>query len=611
MEFDFGGYVTRFDQKCSDGRIIKAKAFKHMDGIKVPLVWRHNYDSPDNVLGHAMLEYRDDGVYGYAKFNSTERGQLSKKLVEEKNLDKLSIYANGLVHEGADVVHGDIREVSLVISGANPGAVIDNVVLKHEDGYVTEIDDAAIITSGDVVEELSHEDSEEESVEHADENEDDETIEDVLESMTEKQYNTTMFLIEEALKTGKEPESRKDGDDGDDETEDQDEESEDNTEELKHSDEEGPQMKNNVFDGTKAGEKNTLTHDQQLAIFEDAKKNTKSLRESFLAHADTYGIKDIESLFPEAKNLRDTPDFVSRRMEWVGNVLNAVHKSPFSRIRSRAADITADDARARGYVKGNLKKEEVFSLLQRVTGPTTIYKKQKLDRDDIIDITDFDVVAWLRAEMRVMLDEEIARAILIGDGRGIMLPDGNPNPDKIDETKVRPIWKDEDFYAYHHMLSDGLTMADTSDEITRAMSEYRGSGSPTLYAPRTFVTDALLERDKLGRRLYDTKQALANALGVANIVEIDVMANQVREVEGEERELVGIIVNLRDYTIGADKGGKVGLFDDFDIDYNQYKYLIETRMSGTLTLPRSAIVIERPVGSSTTTTTTTSEDPLP
>ena len=566
MKFDFSGYVTRNDLKCADGRTIKHGAFKDNDGDKVPLVWQHLHDDPANILGHVLLENRADGVYGYASFNETEAGKNAKQFVRHKDVDKLSIYANKLVQNGSDVVHGVIREVSLVMAGANPGAYIDNISFQHGDTYTTSEEEAVIYTGLNIsLDDLKHSDQKDENMATETNGE---TVQDIFDSLSDKQKQVVYYLMGEVTSA---------------------EHSDIVGEAIMHSDEEGTYVQYNIFEGAapekKAGP--ALSHDQIKSIFTDAARSG-SLKDSFLAHAGTYGIDNIDYLFPDAKTITNSPDFISRRMEWVNGVINGTHHSPFSRIKSIAADITADEARARGFAKGNLKKEEVFGLLRRITGPTTIYKKQKLDRDDIVDITDLDVVAWLKAEMRVMLDEEIARAVLIGDGRDI------DSEDKIDESCIRPIWKDADMYAHHVQIPAATTDVDAKIEaIIRSRTHYKGSGSPVLYTTESFLTDMLLLKDTQGRRIYETEASLASALRVSKIEAVEPMENATRVDGPNTLKLLGIIVNLKDYTIGADKGGNISMFDDFDIDYNRYKYLIEARMSGTLTHPKSALVIEQ------------------
>lgn len=561
MKYDFSGWATKNNLKCSDGRTILKDAFKENDGQKVPLVWNHQHNDPNNVLGHALLENRNDGVYAYCAFNDTEAGQQAKQLVEHGDVASLSIYANKLKQRGNDVVHGVIREVSLVLAGANPGAFID-VVMSHGedsegDGVISMMEDIS----------LSNGEIDDNTISHAEENKEDKkvaedskdmTIKQIIDTMTEDQKNAMYYLIGKAIE-------------GDDEND-------------KGGDE---NMKHNVFDQTEDTQENTLSHDAMNTIISDAKRYG-SLKESFLAHAQEYGIENIDYLFPEAETLNKTPEFIKRDTGWVSKVMNGVHHTPFSRIKSMFADITEDDARAKGYIKGNLKKEEVFSLLKRTTTPTTIYKKQKLDRDDVIDITDFDVVAWLKTEMRMMLDEEIARAILIGDGR---LPSSD---DKINEQNIRPIVSDADLYT----IKTKITIANnaTSDDkakafirsVIKSRKNYKGSGEPTLYTTEDLVTDCLLLEDNTGRVIYDSLEKLKNVLRVKEVVTVPVMEG-LKDANGDD--VLAIVVNLADYNVGADKGGAINMFDDFDIDYNQQKYLIETRCSGALTKPYSAIAI--------------------
>jgi hypothetical protein len=593
IDFDFGGYATRANIKCTDGRVIKKDAFKHQDGQVVPLVWQHVHTDPANVLGKAYLEHRADGVYAYCKFNNTDGGKNSKIMVEHGDITALSIHANQLQQAGSDVLHGYIREVSLVLAGANPGALIDNLNIKHSDGSYEESEDEAIIYSGLEIEHaLADEDKEEEyedgpedeiedededeyededgeddlDVNHADANE--ETIQDVFDTLSEKQKNVVYAMMAELV-------SQYEGEGEDTEM---------------NQSEGGDGMKKNVFEGGAINEtdRKKLTHAQIGEIMSTAKK-CGSLKEAMLTHIQTYGIENIDYLFPDAKSLMGEPDLVKRQMDWVPLVLNGARHSPFSRIKSMAADITAEDARAKGYVKEGLKKEEVISLLKRVTTPTTIYKKQKLDRDDIIDITDLDVVAFLKAEMRLMLDEEIARAALVGDGRD------PASDDKISETNIRPIYKDADTYAHKVQIEAGKDTEDIIEAMIRGREFYEGKGVPTLFTTTSFMMDMLLLKDNMGRRLYPTVADLAAMLMVDRIVQVPVMIGQTREVEGTTYNLLGIIVNINDYVMGADKGGNISMFDDFDIDYNQYKYLMETRMSGALIHPKSALIIEQEV----------------
>ena len=569
--FDFSGWATRNNLKCSDGRTIRKDAFKDNNGQKVPLVWNHQHNEPFNVLGHALLENREEGVYAYCAFNDTEAGQNAKRLVEHGDVSALSIYANQLKQHGGDVIHGSIREVSLVLAGANPGAFIDSIICHGE-----ESDEEAIIYTGEDIS-LSHADNEEikeekpmEDTKKVENKTDNKTVKDVFDTLTEEQKTVVYALIGQAL------ESAGVTDENDDK--------EDNN------------MKHNVFDQDDMMKGDVLSHSDMEEIFSDAKR-TGSLKEAFLAHNATYGIDQIDTLFPEPKSMNTPPEFIKRDMNWVAGVINGVHHTPFSRIKSMFANITEDEARAKGYIKGKLKKEEVFTLLKRTTTPTTIYKKQKLDRDDIIDITDFDVVAWIKSEMRMMLDEEIARAILVGDGRL------TSDDDHISETNIRPIWKDDDLYTIKTKIT--VDASATDDDKAKAVikaavksrKDYKGSGNPVLYTTEDFLTNCLLLEDTQGYRLYKSEQDVATAMRVSRIVTVPVMENLSRtDSESKTRNLVGIIVNLNDYNVGADKGGAVNMFDDFDIDYNQQKYLMETRCSGALIKPYSAIALEMVVG---------------
>jgi HK97 family phage prohead protease len=573
MKYDFSGWATRNNIKCSDGRTILKDAFKQHDGQTVPLVWNHQHNESANVLGHAVLENRDEGVYAYCTFNDTEAGKNAKLLVEHGDVTALSIYANQLKQKGSNVMHGTIREVSLVLAGANPGAFIDSVIRHGEF-----CEDEAVIYTGEELT-LQHADDPSDKADEKDKKGDDEvdnnekTIKDVVDSMSEEQKNVLYALVGQALEGKEMAQSAI-------------EENENNIEEDGGEQE----MKHNVFEGKETENKDVLSHDAIETILKDAKRYG-SLKESFLAHADDYGIKQIDWLFPDAKNVNMPPDFIKRDDSYVQKVMRGVHHVPFSRIKSMHADITADEARAKGYMKGKRKKEEVFTLLKRTTTPTTIYKKQKLDRDDVVDITDFDVVAWLKMEMRMMLDEEIARAILVGDGR---LADSD---DKINETCIRPISKDDDLYCVKAPVA--VAAAATEDNIAKAFiktviksrKEYKGSGSPTLFTTEDVITNCLLLEDKNGRVIYDTVDKLATALRVKEIVAVEVMEGAKTKVETVEKPLMAIMVNLVDYYVGADKGGAVNMFDDFDIDYNQQKYLMETRCSGALVKPYSAVAV--------------------
>jgi hypothetical protein len=570
---DFGGYATKAGLKCSDGRTITANAFQHMDGMRVPLVWQHDRNSPENVLGHAVLEARTDGVYAYGYFNDTKQGLNAKKLVMHKDINQLSIYANQLVEKAKQVLHGMIREVSLVLAGANPGALIDFVSVQHDDGDVQVLEDEAVIYTGLTIEhEVSPKDPA--AVEG-------QTLQDVYDSMTDDQKNVVHFMVGAALE-GAGTAAHSD-DSTEETTEDATQEGEETTEgDLNHQ--EGSIVTRNVFEqnGDKPGdEKRSLSHDEMRGIVSSAQKSG-SLKAAVEEFAIAHGIENIDILFPDAKSVTDRPEWDKRRTEWVAGVLNGTNHTPFSRIKSWSADLTLDQARARGYVKGNLKKEEFFAVSRRITTPQTIYKKQKLDRDDIVDITDFDVVAWMKGEMRVMLDEELARAVLIGDGREV------DDEDKISPNYIRPIATDDDLYAatvYVNLDDSNSTWLEFLDEITLSRRLYKGSGTPTFYTTELVIGKLLTLRDGDGRRMFRNLEELATDMRVSGIVAVEVMEN--------ETDLLGIMVNLRDYTIGADRGGEVNLFDDFDIDYNQYKYLIETRVSGALTKIRSALVYRK------------------
>lgn len=584
-KFDFSGWATKANIKCADGRTIMPDAFKHNNGKTVPLVWNHQHNDPNEVLGHALLENRKEGVYAYCTFNDTESGQVAKKLVQHGDVDALSIYANQLKELMSHVIHGNIREVSLVLAGANPGASIQNVI-KHGE----EFDDEAEIYTGENIEMMhsgcetsnsSEEDDKkkkkkEDELEHSKENPNNEekkddgekTVADVFNTLNEDQKTVVYAMLGHVL-----------NDDG-------------AASENKGGDED---MKHNVFDQDETKQDGVLSHDAMNTIITDAKRYG-SLKESFLAHAGDYGINDIDWLFPEARTLNTPPEFIKRDTGWVQKVMNSTKHSPFSRIKSMFADITEDDARAKGYIKGKLKKEEVFGLLKRTTTPTTIYKKQKLDRDDIIDITDFDVVSWLKGEMRMMLDEEIARAILVGDGRLAS------SDDKINEQNIRPIWTDSDLFTVKAAVN--ITSTSTDEEkakefirtVIKSRKNYKGSGEPTLYTTEDVLTDCLLIEDTNGRVIYDSIAKLATTLRVKEIVTVPVLENLSRQdSDGNTLGLMGLIVNLADYNVGADKGGAISMFDDFDIDYNQQKYLIETRCSGALIKPYSAIALESKV----------------
>ena len=558
-KYDFAGWATKYGVGCSDGRTILKGAFAHCDEIVVPLVWNHTYDKPENVIGNAKLINSDEGVYTYCSFNDTSTAETAKSLVKHGDITSLSIYANHLKQAGNIVMHGDIKEVSLVLAGANPGASIQEVLIH---GEISE-GEATIYNEPEGLE-LWHEDVDEELEDIKHEDDSNETIADIYNSMTEKQKKAVAAIIDQ-LADDDEPSS------------------EDNNQNKGDS-----EMKHNVFDQNE--ENKELRHFDFEATMKDAKR-CGSLKEAFLAHAQDYGIKDIETLFPEAKNIYNEPEFIKRDTGWVAGFLNGTHKSPFSKIKAMYADITADEARAKGYIKGKLKKEEVFSLLKRTTEPTTIYKKQKLDRDDIIDITDFNVVAWIKKEMRIMLDEEIARAMLIGDGRSSV------SEDKIKESCIRPIYNDADLYTIKFAMNS-LASNEAKEFIRsciKSRDDYEGSGNPNLYTTEDVISDLLLIEDANGRFIYDSIATLARTLRVNQIIPVPVMKGLTRTDAAESKtyDVKAIIVNPNDYWVGADKGGQISMFDDFDIDYNQYKYLMETRISGSLVKPYSAIVIEK------------------
>jgi hypothetical protein len=600
-DHDFGGYATKAGLKCSDGRTITPEAFKHMDKQSVPLVWQHMHDSPDNVLGHANLTHRSDGIYAQCSFNGTDWGKSAKALVEHKDIRFLSILANNLVEKKKTVLHGDIREVSLVLAGANPGAQIDYVRVAHADGDVETMDDEAIITSG--IELI---------LEHAESSAKTETYQDVFDTLNPKQQALVEFMLAQALGSAEHSEKGddadkdssdedKDQDDSGDESEDDKDKSESDDKDLEHK-EKDTEMARNVFehgnkgkdgsgDGVQTG--GTLTHSQITTIFEDAQK-LGSFKEAYLAHAEDYGITNIEVLFPDAQTIDNKPEWITRRMEWVESVLNGTRKLPFSRIKSMSADLTHDEARAKGYIKATMKKEQFFTIASRETTPKTIYKKQKLDRDDIVDITDFDVVAWLWVEMRFMLREEIARAILVSDGREV------DDDDKINENNIRPIAFDDEFYTDVITVPANVGSGDLIEAVLRGRNNYKGN-APAAYMTNAVMIDMLLSKDSLKRRFYNTKADLAAALGVSEIVEVPVMEGIMRD----GAEVLMIIVNLSDYAIGSTRGGEITTFDDFDIDYNQYKYLIEGRLSGALTQAKKAQVVLRGTGTLATPTTPT------
>lgn len=627
-KFDCSGWATKANMLCADGRVIMKNAFKECDGEIVPLVWNHQHNSVGEVLGHALLENRDEGVYAYCTFNDTESGQNAKLLVQHGDVNRFSIYANRLKQQGSNVVHGVIRELSLVLAGANPGAVIESVMMHGEDSY-----EEGYITPEEYIENvepLFHSDTDKKGEEKMAEetkksepedtqkksSEDEETVKDVFETLTEKQKKAVYAIVGMALEDNNADDKEVKHADEESKEENNDETVADvfdtlsekqktvvyamigqaleetgvNTEDDEEDEGGNNNMKHNVFDNDTTTTEDVLTHSEMTAIFDDAKRSG-SLKEAVIAH----GIEDIEILFPDAKNLNNEPEFIKRNDDWVAKVLGGVHHTPFSRIKTIFADITAAEARAKGYQKGKLKIEEVFKLLKRVTNPTTVYKKQALDRDDILDITDFNVLPWMKREVRMMLDEELARAFLVGDGRD---PVDEAN-DKINEDCIRPIWKMEDLFTVKVAIN--VTSSSTAEEKAKAFikaciksrKNYKGSGNPDMFMPEDMLTDCLLIEDTNGRVIYDSVEKLAAALRVREIVPVPVMEGLTRtDDENKTYELAGIYVNLKDYNVGTDKGGEINFFDDFDIDYNKQKYLMETRCSGTLVKPYSAVALE-------------------
>lgn len=575
--YDCRGWATKFGVLCGDGRTIMPGAFREQDGQEVPLVWNHQHDDAKNVLGHALLKAEPEGMRAYVTFNDTEQGRNAKALVKNRDITSFSIWANGLQYAGdksrGNVAHGIIRELSLVLAGANPEAHIDEV-LAHGDASVDEgviYNNAGDMEydSGEFDDTIEHSDDKKEEPEMAEPEKKEETVQDVYNNMTETQKQVTDYLVGLALEKSK-----------------------------KNDTEEDTEVKHNIFDKETEVNSEVLSHDAMTTIINDAKKGRLTLKEAtedYLEHAvGDYGIKQIDQLFPEYKELNTPPKFIDRDQTWVGIVMNGVKHVPFSRVKTSFADITADEARAKGYTKGKKKIEEVFTLLKRTTDPQTVYKKQKFDRDDVIDITDFDVIAWVKGEMRGKLDEELARAFLIGDGRS------SAAEDKIQETHIRPIWTDDSMYTVKREITAGTTEGETAsnliDDTIRARKEYKGSGNPTLFTSEDVLAEMLLLKDKNGVRIYKSVDELATAMRVAKIVTVPQFENLTRETSAGNKKdtytLKAIMVNLVDYTVGADKGGAVSMFDDFDIDYNQMKYLIETRCSGALTVPKSAIVFE-------------------
>lgn len=586
MKFDFSGWATKNDLTCSDGRTIKHNAFKENDGQRVPLVWQHGHNAVDNVLGHALLENRDEGVYAYCAFNDTPGAENAKELVKHGDVKALSIYANRLDQRGADVIHGNIVEVSMVLSGANPGALIDNVALEHSDGSWTESEDEAVIYSGLT---LSHDSGETtEDTESMDEDEvydeDDLTVVDVLETLNDDQRLAVAALIEEI--SGDVDDEDEDFDEDEEFDEDYDE---DYDEDAEHGDSGGDTlMHSNIFEGDARNHMGPhLSHADEEQIFAEARQPGMTLRTAVLAHASDYGIKNPELLFPDATNLDPEPQRIMRENSWVSKVLQGAKHSPFSRVKTQWSNLTADDLRAKGYVKASRKKDVVYEVANRKTEPTTVYNKTKIDRDDVLDITTFNVVAWMQQNLRLALEEELARAVLIGDGREVS------NPDKIKETNIRPIWKDDELFSHKVLVDKDAKTEDVIDIVRRSRKFYKGSGMPVLFTTNGFVCDMLEIKDINKRYIYETKQAVANALNVSDVIEVEVMEGAKREVGGKTQNLLGIIVNMQDYTLGADKGGETSFFEQFDIDFNQQKYLLEARCSGSLTKYKSAIVIEK------------------
>ena len=639
MDYDFGGWATRNNIECSDGRVIMKDAFKQNDGQKVPLVWNHQHDDPNEVLGHALLENREEGVYAYCKFNDTDSGRQAKALVVNGDVDKLSIYANKLKSQMNNVVHGCIREVSLVLAGANPGAFIDSVITHsdesgdEEEAVIYTDEDLEIITDKNEVyekskaqeenpednkneseksesensekdessnnEEPSQEESEsDDEVEHSDKSMD---VEDVFADLKDDDKNVIYSLIGEVEKTGKvNANNEKFVKVFEGLTDEQQEmvyalvgKAADEYDNKNKDNKEGEKeiMKHNVFE--KDEKNDTLVHSEIVAdALADAKKYG-SMRESFLEHAAANNIQNVDYLFPEAKELNTPPVVIKDNEEWVNVIMNSVRRSPFSRVKTTFAKMDETTARAKGYIKGKMKADIALSLLKRVTTPTTVYIKNTMDRDDVIDITDFDVVTWLKGEMRGQLNKELALAMLLGDGRNVS------DDNKINEQNIRPIVSDDNLYTIKYEIKSGRDYKNTGNSASdndslykgiirgaiKSRKEYKGSGKPTFFTTEDILTDLLLIEDQNGRVIYDSIEKLATAMRVSKIVTVPEMESRT--------DIYGIIVNFNDYTAGADKGGHVGMFDDFDIDYNQMKYLMETRMSGALTVPYSAIVLKK------------------
>ena len=576
MKPDFSGYATRANVLCSDGRTIAPGAFKHQDGATLPLVWEHHGKAMENILGRAQLQHRDDGVYALCAFNNTPAADTARELVKHGDLNSLSIYAKDLKQQGATVMHGELVEVSLVLVGANPEARIDEVYLTHSDGMSEELEGEALMSFGA-------------QIQHADETEAEDsggekTVADILDTMNDEQKNVVAWLVEQAA------EGKLDDEEGDDAQPAADAEHSDSpAEDIKHSDTKDTELTHNVFQGNAPSNelKHTMTGEQINAMCKAALENGGKFSTTVLQHTAQYGIDKIEYLFPEATAVSDTPDFIKRRTEWVSDVLGGIRRFPHGRVKSLHADITADEARAKGYTKGAKKVEEVFKLLKRETYPTWIYKKQKFDRQDIIEATNLRVIDFVKQEMRIMLDEEFARAILIGDGRTA------GHADKIDPEKLRPIWTDDELYSIHKTLDKTVEGIDLVESVTRAMTDYRGKGSPTLFVSPETMVDLQLIKDKNGAYMFPTDDVLARRMRVGRIVEVPLFDGAKRTVGTDQVDLIGIVVNLGDYTVGNDSGGEISYFDFFDIDFNQMKYLYEIFMSGALTTPKSAVVLER------------------
>jgi hypothetical protein len=586
MEADFGGWVTKNGLKCTDGRTIMPGAFEHMDQKQVPLVYQHQHDDIENVLGHVMLEDREEGVYGYGFFNSTPKGQVARTQVEHKDLRSLSIYANGLLEQAKRVTHGVIREVSLVLAGANPGAFIDYVRLAHADGFSGDVDDEAAIIHmdipidlGEIVDDEDEEDDED--LQHAD-NTEDMTVQDVIDGFSEEEMNVVQYLIGVALESATADAAAQHS-------------SKPDAGDLKHQ-EGADKMPRNVFDQSDDNkeDKHVLTHDAMQGIIKSAEK-MGSMKDAVEAYALQHGITNIDVLFPDAKAATGVIELDKRRTEWVSAVMNGTRHTPFSRIKTFSADLTQDEARAKGYIKGTYKEEEWFGVQKRTTGPTTIYKKQELDRDDVLDITDFDIVLFLKGEMRLMTEEEIARAILIGDGRAVNDPDKVKDPlGASDGVGIRSIINDHEFFVTTLLVNVDDANSDYEEVVDAVMDGfeyYKGSGTPTFFTTIPQLNKFLKARDANDRRYYANKQEVADALGVGQIITVEPMK--------QVADLIGIIVNLDDYNVGTDRGGEINTFEDFDIDYNKQKYLMETRMSGALVRPKSAVVIRKTAAGNT------------